>query len=376
MKGIVLHASAKTSNTQWGEIEITDQLELTEPLGPKDVMVRIEAAGVCGSDVSLATGKFELPTPLVMGHEGAGVVTRIGEAVTACQVGDHVVLSTLNNCGHCPVCERGQPTLCGNPRAGWRMPFGLDGNQLYQFAQTSCFAEETIVREHQAVPIPAEVPFTAAALIGCGVITGAGAIFNRAKVGMGDTVAVVGAGGVGLSAMQAARLSGASRIVAIDVVADKQELAEKFGATDFILTDGGRDGGTDGDTGGGSSAEAVRELLPDGVDHAVEAVGSPQLLRECIDMTANGGNIVQLGVADISTDASYNMYSLYQNKTILGCRYGAARPRADFVMLAELYLQGKLLLDELVSDVASFDGLFGAFENIAAGKVARTVLQP
>lgn len=367
MKGIVLHASAKSSGTQWGEIEITDQLELTEPLGPKDVMVRIEAAGVCGSDVSLATGKFELPTPLVMGHEGAGVVTRIGEAVTACEVGDHVVLSTLNNCGHCPVCERGQPTLCGNPRSGWRMPFGLDANPVYQFAQTSCFAEETIVREHQAVPIPAEVPFAAAALIGCGVITGAGAIFNRAKVAMGDTVAVVGAGGVGLSAIQAARLSGASRIVAVDVVADKQELAEKFGATDFILAGGGSDS---------SSADSVRELLPDGVDHAVEAVGSPQLLRECIDMTANGGNIVQLGVADLSTEASYNMYSLYQNKTILGCRYGAARPRADFVMLAELYLQGKLLLDELVSDVAGFDGLFDAFENITAGKVARTVLRP
>jgi len=333
------------------------------PIGPKDVKVRIKAAGVCGSDLALATGKFTLPTPLVMGHEGAGVVTEIGPAVTSCAVGDHVVLSTLNNCGHCAVCGRGHPTLCGNPRAEWRLPFTLRGQALYQFAQTSCFAQETIVREHQAVPIAKQVPWPAAALIGCGVITGAGAVFNRAKVAVGDTVAVIGAGGVGLSAIQAAQLSGASRVVAIDVVPEKEELARKFGATDFILSPE-------------DPAQAVLAILPDGVNHAIEAVGSPLLLRACIDMAANGGNIVQLGVADLEAEASYTMYSLYQNKSLLGCRYGAARPRADFPMLAELYLQGKLKLDELVSKVASFDGLFDAFEEVATGKVARTVLTP
>lgn len=363
MKGIVLHSDAKSAGNRWGDIEISDEVELSMPVGPKDVKVRIEAAGVCGSDLALATGKFTLPTPLVMGHEGAGVVTEIGQAVTSCQAGDHVVLSTLNSCGHCAVCERGDPTLCGNPRSEWRMPFTLRGQELYQFAQTSCFVQETIVREHQAVPIPKEVPFVAAALIGCGVITGAGAVFNRAKVSFGDTVAVIGAGGVGLSAIQAAHLSGASRIVAIDVVPEKEELAKKFGATDFVLSPE-------------NPAEAVLEILPEGANHAIEAVGSPLLLRECIDMTANGGNIVQLGMADLDTEAAYNMYSLYQNKSLLGCRYGAARPRADFPMLAELYLQGKLKLDELVSKRASFDGLFDAFEEVAAGKVARTVLTP
>jgi len=363
MKGIVLHSDAKSSGSQWGEIEITDDVELSAAVGPRDVKVRIEAAGVCGSDVALASGKFGIPTPLVMGHEGAGIVMEIGDAVTSCQVGDHVVLSTLNSCGHCSVCERGEPTLCGNPRSEWRMPFKLRGEELYQFAQTSCFAQETIVREHQAVTIPKEIPFPAAALIGCGVITGAGAIFNRAKVAFGDTVAVIGAGGVGLSAIQAAQLSGASRIVAIDVVPEKEELAKKFGATDFILSPA-------------DPAQAVLEIIPAGVNHAVEAVGSPQLLRECIDMAANGGNIVQLGMADIDTEASYTMYSLYQNKTLMGCRYGAARPRADFPMLADLYLQGKLNLDDLVSQVVTFESLFDAFEEVVAGKVARTVLQP
>lgn len=363
MQGIVLHSDAKAAGGDYGEIEVTSDLELTAEVGPRDVKVRIEAAGVCGSDMSLAAGKYFIPTPLVMGHEGAGVVLEVGEAVTSCEVGDHVVLSTLNNCGHCPVCERGNPTLCGNPRAEWRSPFALRGEALSQFAQTSCFAQETIVREHQAVPIPKEVPFQAAALIGCGVITGAGAIFNRAKVAFGDTVAVVGAGGVGLSAIQAAKLSGASRIIALDVVPEKEPLARDFGATDFCL-------------GASDPAAAVREILPNGVDHAVEAVGSPALLRSCIDMVANGGTIVQLGMADLGEDASYNMYSLYQNKSLLGCRYGAARPRADFPMLAELYLQGKLKLDEMISGVANFDGIFEAFEEVKAGRVARTVLVP
>ena len=363
MKGIVLHADAKTSGQTWGEIEITDEVELAAQLGPRDVKVRLEAAGVCASDLSLATGKFTLETPLVMGHEGAGVVVETGSAVTACQVGDHVVLSTLNSCGHCLVCERGEPTLCGNPRVGLRQPFELRGQALFQFAQTSCFTQETIVREHQAVPISKEVPFAAAALIGCGVITGAGAIFNRAKVALGDTVAVIGAGGVGLSAIQAAHLSGASRVIAIDVVPEKETLARQFGATDFVLSPA-------------SPLAAVLDLLPAGVNHAVEAVGSAQLLRECIMMAANGGNIVQLGVAELDTEASYTMYSLYQNKSLLGCRYGAARPRADFPMLAELYLQDKFKLDELVSNVAGLDGLYDAFEEITSGQAARTVLTP
>ena len=360
MKGIV-----STGGGEQGVIH-TDDLVLSGQLGPREVRVRIEAAGVCGSDLSVATGKIGWLTPSVMGHEGAGVVVEVGASVTACAVGDHVVLSTLANCGHCGVCETGNPTECGSPHAEPRTPFTLDGQPVYQFAQTSCFTEETIVSENQAVPISKDVPFAAAALIGCGVITGVGAVFNRAHVALGDTVGVIGVGGVGLNVIQGAALSGARQIIAIDTVASKETLARQFGATDFIHVSA-----PDFDT-----VAAVHSLAPSGVDHAFEVVGVPALIQTCIDMTASGGNIVQVGVAGMEASVIYTMHGLYQNKNILGCRYGGARPRADFPMLAGLYLAGKLKLDELITNTASFDGLEQAFADIRSGAVARTVMIP
>ena len=363
MKGIVYTGGGGGETS----VRHTDELSFADALAPDEVRVRIEAAGVCGSDLSVAVGKIAGGfAPMVMGHEGAGVVVEIGDAVTACAVGDHVVLSTLGNCGHCGVCERGEPTECGAPMTAPRMPYLLDGEPAYQFANTSCFADETIVRERQAVPIPRDVPFAAAALIGCGVITGVGAVFNRAKVALGDSVAVFGVGGVGLNVIQGAALSGARQIIAIDTVASKEQLALDFGATDFVHVSG-----ADFDT-----VEAVRSLAPAGVDHAFEVVGVPALIQTCIEIAANGGNIVQVGVAGMETTATYTMHGIYQNKNILGCRYGGARPRADFPMLAQLYLAGRLKLDELITKTAPFDGLGQAFDDIRSGSVARTVLVP
>lgn len=366
MRGIIMRG-----NDGVDTLDVVDDIEFaTTDLTPRQVRIDIRAAGVCGSDLSCTTGKYYMPVPLVPGHEAAGIVAEIGSAVTGCSVGDHVVLSTLGNCGLCAQCELGQPTLCSSFGKAMSQPFVQNGEPLFQFAKVSAFVEQTVVHESQAVPIPAEVPFEVAALIGCGVITGAGAVFNRAKVGFGDTVAVIGAGGVGLNVIQAAALSGARQIIAIDRAAEKEALATTFGATDFVHVDG-----DDFD-----SVAAVTQLAAGvgagGVDHTFEVVGHPALIPQAIAMTRPGGNIVAVGTPDLSAEVTYSPLALFQNKNLLGIRYGGARPRADFPMLADMYLRGRYKLDELVSTTASFDDIGAAFESIKSGRDARTVLVP
>ncbi len=349
--------------------ELADDILIQKELGANDVLVQIKAAGVCASDASLLSGKYGLPTPVVMGHEGAGVVEAVGAAVSSCQVGDHVILSTLRNCGHCPVCAAGNPTLCGNPTAMLEQPYTRSGEPYYQFAQTSCFAETTIVAEHQAIPIPKDVPFESAALVGCGVITGVGSVFNRAKVEPGDTCVVIGAGGVGLNVIQACAISGASRIIVFDLAPEKEALAKKFGATDFIVS--GEDT---------NMTEAVMELVSgeggggDGVKHSFEVVGSNELVKACMELTAPGGNIVAVGVAPLGSEISFPLFLLYQNKNLMGCRYGAAQPRKDFARIIDLYLKGRLMLDELVTHTFPVDDYEKAFEALNSGADARSVL--
>ncbi len=357
MKGIVLQ---ETDN-----IELSTDVRIEKGLGSRDVLFEIKVAGVCGSDAALAKGKYGLPTPILMGHEGAGVVKAVGDAVTFCEMGDHAILSTLANCGHCEVCVTGNPTLCGNPLDMLSQPYSLNGEPLYQFAQTSCFAELTIVKEHQVIPISKDVPLESAALVGCGVITGVGSVFNRAKVRPGDTCAVVGAGGVGLNVIQACHISGASRIVVFDLAPEKQAIATDFGATDFIASEGMDEK---------EMVEALNELVPGGVDHSFEVVGVNELVATCINMTKNGGNIVAVGVPPLGSAASIELFSLYQNKNLLGCRYGGARPGADFKMIIDLYLSGKLKLDELVTNKFKLDDYKKAFKLLESGSDARSVL--
>ena len=347
-------------------VRLSEEVELAERPGPRQVRVEVKAAGVCGSDLSCVHGKYFMPTPLVPGHEAAGVVAEVGSAVTYCEVGDHVVLSTFGNCGHCGDCESGNPGNCGSSMGGLRQPYAEGDRPLYNFANIGAFTQETIVHENQCVPIPKAVPLTAAALIGCGVMTGAGAVFNRARVRPGDTVAVIGAGGVGLNVIQAARLAGASAIVAIDRVEAKEGLAREFGATDFI-TAGGE---------GFDMAKEVQSVCPGGVHHAFEVVGVPELLVGAMAMTRPGGNIAAVGVPDLSATVTYPFMAMHQNKSLLGIRAGGGRPRRDFVMLADLYLKGKLELDRLVSRTAGLDGLPAAFDALATGAEARTVLLP
>jgi S-(hydroxymethyl)glutathione dehydrogenase/alcohol dehydrogenase len=346
-----------------GEVETVDDVELG-PVGPTDVVVRIAAAGVCRSDLSLVEGTIGSPRPVVLGHEGAGVVEEVGAAVTAVAPGDHVVLVTLANCGRCRACAAGHPTLCANAPTEPAARFSWRGQPTYQFANTSVFVERTVVNERQAVKIDPAVPLDRAALLGCGVLTGAGAVFNRARVGQGDAVAVIGVGGVGLNAIQAARLSGATTIVAVDAIPSKESFATDFGATHFV------DAGVDDVPG------ALREIVPAGFDFTFECVGKPAVLRMAVEALAPGGSCVIVGYAGRGVDATFEMTSLYQDKAILGCRYGSSRPDADIPMLVDLYLAGRLKLDELVTRTYPLESVEQVFEDMEAGALARGVLVP
>jgi S-(hydroxymethyl)glutathione dehydrogenase/alcohol dehydrogenase len=347
-----------------GELQVRDDVEL-RPIEPHEVRIKIHRAGLCHSDVAVIDGTIPFPTPVVLGHEGAGIVEEVGSATTKVRVGDHVVLTTLGNCGQCDACDRGQPTHCRDTMGRLGKPFSVDGTEAYQFANAGVFAEYTIVRESQAIVIDPRVPFDAACLIGCAVVTGAGAVLNRARVQPGQTVAVIGAGGIGLSVVQAARLAGAARIVVIDANPAKEAAAHEFGATDFVDASSTPD-----------SVKAVRDLgLKRGVDHAFECVGHPALIRNAIDLLDWGGTCTLVGVPKLGTEASFVVNSLYNNKSILGCRYGAARPHHDIPLLVQLYLDGRFKLDEMVTKVYPMAAIGEAMADLHDGKLNRAVLE-
>ncbi|MFS4096692.1 Zn-dependent alcohol dehydrogenase [Streptomyces sp. AF1A] len=339
------------------QVQVVDDLAVREP-GPGEVLVAIAAAGLCHSDLSVVDGTIPFPVPVVLGHEGAGVVAAVGAGVTHVAPGDHVALSTLANCGTCPECDRGRPTMCRQAIGRPARPFTRGGTDpVHQFAANSAFAERTVVKAVQAVPIPEDIPLESAALIGCGVLTGVGAVLNRARVDRGDSVVVIGTGGIGLNVLQGARLAGALRIVAVDANPAKEAMAREFGATDFL-----------------TSADGVRDLLPAGADHAFECVGRVELIRRAIDLLDRHGQAVLLGVPPAAAEASFRVSSLYLDKSVLGCRYGSSRPQRDIALYAELYRQGRLLLDELVSAVYPVEDFEKARADAEAGRVARAVL--
>ncbi|MEU6538017.1 Zn-dependent alcohol dehydrogenase [Streptomyces sp. NPDC047000] len=335
--------------------EVVDDLEVRDP-GPGEVRVSIRAAGLCHSDLSVLDGTIPFPVPVVLGHEGAGVVESVGAGVAHVAPGDHVSLSTLANCGTCAECDRGRPTMCRRAIGRPTRPFTRAGTRLFQFAANSAFAEHTIVKAVQAVPVPKDIPLTSAALIGCGVLTGVGAVLNRARVDRGDTVLVIGTGGVGLNVIQGARIAGALRIVAVDANPAKEAAARQFGATDFL-----------------TSTEGVRDLLPTGADHAFECVGRVELIRQAIDLLDRHGQAVLLGVPPAAAEASFQVSSLYLDKSILGCRYGSARPQHDIALYAGLYRQGRLLLDELITTTYPIEDFDKARTDAEAGHLARGV---
>ncbi|MDQ0684502.1 Zn-dependent alcohol dehydrogenase [Streptomyces achromogenes] len=337
-------------------VEVVDDLEVRDP-GAGEVLVAVSAAGLCHSDLSVVDGTIPFPAPVVLGHEGAGVVAAVGPGVAHVVPGDHVALSTLANCGACAECDRGRPTMCRRAIGRPGKPFTRAGRPLFQFASNSAFAERTVVKAVQAVPIPKDVPLTSAALIGCGVLTGVGAVLNRARVGYGESVVVIGTGGIGLNVVQGARIAGASRIVAVDANPAKEAVARQFGATDFL-----------------TSADAVREVLPTGADHVFECVGRVELIRQAVDLLDRHGQAVLLGVPPATAEASFLVSSMYLDKSILGCRYGSSRPQRDVALYAELYREGRLLLDELVTRTYPVEDFEKAAADAEEGRVARGVL--
>jgi S-(hydroxymethyl)glutathione dehydrogenase/alcohol dehydrogenase len=353
MKGIV-----------WtGQLEVRDDVAVRDPR-QNEVRVRIANAGLCHSDVSVIDGTIPFPTPVVLGHEGAGVVTQVGDAVTKVKVGDHVVLTTLGNCGRCAACDRGQPTHCRDTMGRLGRPFTVGGEKAFSFANTGVFTEEVVVTETQAVVIDSDVPLSAACLIGCAVVTGAGAVLNRARVRPGQTVVIIGAGGIGQSAIQAARISAAGRIVVVDANPGKEAVARRFGATDFV------DASAVDDT-----VEAVKALgLPNGADHVIECVGHPALIRQGVELLDWGGTLTLLGVPKLGTEASFVVNDLYNDKSILGCRYGSTRPHHDIPLLVSFYKDGRLLLDDMVSQVYPLDQITQALDDLHHGKLNRGVL--
>jgi S-(hydroxymethyl)glutathione dehydrogenase/alcohol dehydrogenase len=336
------------------------------PCGPAQVRVRLAASGVCHSDLSMQNGTLPAVLPSVLGHEGAGVVTEVGAAVTRVSPGDHVILSWIPPCRSCAWCQAGQPVLCERGMAdAFSAPYGTcDGRPVHAGLVGATFGEETLVLERAVVRIDASVPMEVAALVGCSVATGVGAVINSARVPAGATVAVIGCGGVGLCVVQGARLAGAVRIIAVDRVATKLELASAMGATDTVVA------------GAGEEVAAVRALTGGrGADHAFEVVGSAATIRAAFAMTRRGGTTTLVGAGRADDQVCFGALELLADaKTVQGCIYGSTDPDRDFPRLVDLYRAGRLDLDRLVTRRIALDEVNDAFRAMEAGEVARSVI--
>ena len=346
-------------------LEVCD-LAIDKPR-PGEVLVRTAAAGVCHSDLHFALGDWTYPMPCVLGHEGAGVVEQVGEGVDYVEPGDHVITCVSQWCGQCEFCFTGRPHLCRQQglRRGGDAPPRLareDGEPVHQFMELSCFAEQMLVNERAVVKVAPDIPLDRAALIGCGVTTGVGAVFNTAQVEPGASVAVVGCGGIGLNAVQAARLAGASRVIAVDRLASKLDLARNFGATDTV------------DAGAGDPVEQVRELTGLGVDYSFEAIGLKVTAEQCFQMLKPGGTATVIGMIPEGVKIELLGSELLGEKKIQGSVMGSNRFRVDMPRYVDLYLQGRLNLDDLVSRHIRLDEIDDAFDRLRTGEVARSVI--
>jgi S-(hydroxymethyl)glutathione dehydrogenase/alcohol dehydrogenase len=341
------------------------ELEVDEPRA-NEVLIRTATAGVCHSDMHFQEGKYPCECPTVLGHEAAGVVEAVGADVNYVSPGDHVITCVSMACGDCRQCFRGNPHLCaheGLVRSPEDTPrLTHDGDRVHQFSDLSCYAEKMLVNEKAVVKITPDLSLEKAALLGCSVVTGVGAVQNTAKVGPGDTVAIVGCGGIGLNAIQGARIAGAERIIAVDRIADKLELARVFGATDTV------------DASEVDAVQTIIEMTSGGVDHSIEAVGLKQTAEQCFSMLAMGGTATIIGMIPIGTTIELQGVALLGERRIQGSVMGSTRFRIDMPMYANLYLQGRLKLDELVSRTLKLEEINDGFEALRRGEVARSVI--
>jgi Zn-dependent alcohol dehydrogenase len=347
-------------------------LEL-DPPGPGEVRVRLHASGVCSDDLNAFDGSIEVPCPAVLGHEGAGVVEEVGEGVAALRVGDHVALSWAPYCGHCEECLRDLPHLCGTawPKmlAGGlldgttRLRFG--GAEVHHYCFLSTFAERAVVPARSCVQIPADVPFEVAALLGCAVTSGVGAVWRTAGVRPGERVAVIGTGGTGLSAVMGAVAAGASQVIAIDRRHERLERAQQLGATAVVQWQGEPE----------QVAEAVVAASGGGVDYAIDCTGRPGPMRAAFLSTRKRGAAVMAGIPRAEAELTVPARSIPRmERRVLGSIYGSARPDRDFPLILDAYRRGRLPLDRLISHRLTLDQVGDGIDAVRSGDATRVVL--
>lgn len=356
MKAAVFHAPNQPLTIE--------NVEIDNP-GPREVLVRTSAVGLCHSDLHFIEGKYPTPVPIVLGHESAGVVEAVGRDVTYVKPGDRVISCLSVFCGHCEFCLTGHMSICQTPEVkmapGKAKRLRWKGQQLNQFANLSSFAEQMLVHEHALVKLDPEIPMEFAALIGCGVITGYGAIVHTAKVEPGSTVAVVGCGGIGLAAINGARIAGAGRIIAVDKDPGKLELAKSFGATDGVLA-------------GDDTAKQIIDLTNGGVHYSFECIGMKQTTELCFAMLRAGGTATIIGMIPVGTKIELHGPDFLRERRIQGSMMGSNRFRIDMPRLVQFYQQGRLPLEQLVSGRLKLEQINEGFAALQKGGVARNVI--
>ncbi|HEY5071825.1 MAG TPA: Zn-dependent alcohol dehydrogenase [Caulobacteraceae bacterium] len=334
--------------------------------GPREVLIRTAAAGVCHSDLHFIEGSYPHPLPAVLGHESAGVVEQVGSEVCTVKPGDHVITCLSAFCGHCEYCLTGHMSLCVSPEtkrgAADEPRLSSEKGEMQQYLNLSSFAEQMLVHEHACVTIRNDMPLDRAALIGCGVLTGTSAVFHTAKVSPGETVAVIGCGGVGLAAINGAAIAGAGRIIAIDMSKSKDNMARHFGATDFICA-------AEGDP-----VTQVLEATKGGVQHAFEAVGMKKTTEQAFGMLRRGGTAYVIGMIPIGQSVEIPGYAFLGEKKLVGSLMGSNHFPVDMPRLVDMYLAGKLKLDDMISRRIKLEEVNDAFDEMKTGQIARSVI--
>ena len=358
MKAAVLHEANQP-------LAIED-VEINKP-GPREVLIRTAFAGLCHSDLHFIEGLYPHPLPVVLGHESAGIVEQVGSDVTYVKKGDHVITCLSVFCGTCENCTTGRPAICTDTSVkllpGVAKRLTLKGQPLHTFTNLSSYAEMMLVHENAVVKIRDDFPLDRAALIGCAVITGYGAAVNTAKVAPGETVAVIGCGGVGMAAINGAAIAGAGRIIAVDTNPVKLQLATKLGATDLVNP-------KDGDP-----VKRIKELTKGGVHHAIECLGTKTTAEQAFQMLAIGGTATIVGMVPFGQKIELHGFDFLRERKIQGSSMGSNRFRVDMPRLVEFYNQRKLHLDDWISDRIELSDINQGFANMKAGKVVRSVIQ-
>lgn len=339
-----------------------EEIDLAD-LEPGEARVKILASGVCHSDLHHINRETPFKPPLVLGHEGAGVVEAVGPDVTSVKPGDRVIIMFGSKCGKCHFCNSGEDYLCTTPIPG-HPRFIRKEERFTQLLGVGSFAEYVNVTASNLVHVPEEVPIECAALLACGVTTGLGATINTVNVKPGDTVAVIGVGGVGMNVVQGAALAGASRVIAVDLVERKLELAQQFGATHLVNA---------GDT---DAVQEIKNLTHGrGADYVFEVIGRPETIKQAYDAARNGGTAVVVGLGAADEEVGFNLGELMRSgKAIQGCFYGSVRPHADVPRYIDLYLDGRIKIDQLISRRFKLEQINEAFDALKAGEVARGVI--